>query len=94
MPLMAADWGESQVKFDKTALMRIRLQMSRWQEPKPGPSKLCLVWQGDQHPPGKGIRDDKWAHWEQGRCSGKQTFAKVPGEADAPDPWKQRPPGV
>lgn len=46
MALMAADWGESQVPFDKTDEQVARIRHSLL----PGPSKLCLVWQGNDIP--------------------------------------------
>lgn len=50
MPLMAADWGESQVPLDKAALMWVRLQMNRW----------LFGLAGKPTSPEKAIRDGKW----------------------------------
>lgn len=46
MPLMAADWGESQVPLDKTALMWV----NRW----------LFGLAGKPTSPEKAIRDGKW----------------------------------
>lgn len=60
LALMAADWGESQAPFDKTDEQVARIRHSLL----PGPSKLCLVWQGNRHPPEKAISGGKWVQGE------------------------------
>lgn len=60
---MAADWGESQVPFDRTALMWLRLQMNRWQESQPAawPKQALFGLAGKLTSPGEG---NQW--WQVG----------------------------